>query len=110
MQSKIRSLLIAVDCCSHPRPSLTHNANYGSPSSDVLVCFADDSTLGTSENCEFKLQLNLENLFETVILWLDANYLTLNFSKSRFFFFFACFSDLSPVIRNSSAKWDNSQI
>ena len=78
-----------INCCRlcHPEPSLAHSGSYSSPSSDVLVCFADDSTLGTSGNCESELRLNLENLFGRVILWLDANYLTLNFSKSSFFIF-----------------------
>ena len=62
-----------INCCRlcHPKPSLAHCANFSSSSSDVLVCFADDSTLGTSGNCESELRLNLENLFERVILWLD---------------------------------------
>jgi hypothetical protein len=78
-----------INCCRlcHPKPSLAHSGNYSSPSSDVLVCFADDSTLGTLGNCESELRLNLENLFERVILCLDANCLTLNFSKSSFLIF-----------------------
>ena len=78
-----------IHCCRlcHPKPSLAHSASYSSPSSDVLVCFADDSTLGTSGNCESELRLNLEYLFERVISWLDANFLTLNYSKSNFLIF-----------------------
>ena len=95
-----------IHCCIlyHPKPSLAHSANCNLLSSDVLVCFAHDSTLGTLGNRESELRLNLENLLERVILWLNANCLALNFSKSIFSFS----QDLSPVIRNSSAKWHNS--
>ena len=64
-----------INCCRlcHSKPSLAHSANYSSPSSDVLVCSADDSALGTSGNCESEHRLNLENLFERVIFWFDAN-------------------------------------
>ena len=98
-----------INCCRlcHPKPSAAHSDNYNSPSSDVLVCFADDNTLGTSGNSESELRLNSEDLFERVILWLDAKYLTRNFSSPVFFYNFVCFSGLSPVIRNSPAKWDN---
>ena len=46
-----------INCCrlGHHKPSLAQIANYGLPSSDGLVCFADDSTLGTSVNCESEL-------------------------------------------------------
>ena len=79
----------SINCCRlcHPKPSLAHSASYSSLSSVVLVCFADDSTLGTSGNCESELRPNLEYLLKRVISWMDANYLTLNYSKSSFFIF-----------------------
>ena len=39
----------------HSKPSLAHSGNNNSPSSDVLVCFADDSTLETLGNCGSEL-------------------------------------------------------
>ena len=97
---------ILINCCRlcHPKPSLAHSTNYSSPSPDVLVCFADGSTLGTSGNCESELRLNQENSFERVILWLDANYLTLNFSKSSIFIFSHVSQIRPPVIRNLSCQ------
>ena len=47
-----------INCCifCHPKPSFAHSANYSSLSSDVIVCCADDSTLGTSKNYESELR------------------------------------------------------
>ena len=61
---KSRNLLIAVDSVILfliGFPSLSHIANYSSTSSHLLVCFADDSTLGSSGNYESELlRLNLK--------------------------------------------------
>jgi len=67
-----------MNCCRfcHLKAFLTQLVRYSSLSFDFLVCFADDSTLGTSRNCKSELRLISENLFETLILWLDANYLS----------------------------------
>ena len=99
-----------INCCRlcHPKPPLVHSACYNSQSSDVLVCFADDSTLGTSGNCGSELRINLEYLFERVILWLKANYLTLNYFKSSFLIFSHVSQIYLKLFRNLPAKWDNS--
>ena len=82
----VENLKPTIWCCLCQPVSVT-NCDRSSSLPNVLIAFADDSTLGTSGRTESDVRSKMISLFERVIQCLNVNYLALSVEMSCFLIF-----------------------